>query len=133
MNNRPTIITLLAISLCALMAAVWAYADRRAELADWERAEGVVVDVGRRAIFAFTAADGRRYTVWSKVRSDIPVFSKGEEVEVVYPADAPEEAKIDSLFETQFLSMFLAVAALVTAALAGQFWREGRKRGAQRG
>ena len=132
-RNCPTIISLLALSLCALLASAWVYLDMQAEYASWQRADGEVVKMlrrrgGKAPVFSFPAADGRTYTVKSKIRSTIPAFHEGERVEVLYPAQAPAKAKINSFLELHFFSAVLAGAALVFGALAGQYWRAGRRR-----
>lgn len=83
-------------------------------LADGERARGTVLSLewrtehsssshknrssGRRMAYPvveFTSADGEQRTFRGSVGSDPPSYEAGERVEVLYPADSPQEARIN--------------------------------------
>ncbi len=46
-------------------------------------------------IFQFRTADGEKQTVESRTRSNPPRYDVGEQVTVIYPPGAPQEAEID--------------------------------------
>jgi hypothetical protein len=51
-------------------------------------------------VFSFTAADGRSFTVTSKVSSSPPGFAEGEQVRVRYDPSNPNDARIHTFFQT---------------------------------
>jgi hypothetical protein len=65
-------------------------------------------------VFSFTAADGRAYTVTSKVSSSAPGFSVGDSVRVRYDPANPEGARIHTFFQTWG-------AALISGAVGAGF------------
>lgn len=106
------------------------------ESADWLHSEGRVIRVisktsttgrrGRRVtnytpIFRFTA-QGEPFprTVTSDVSVPFTSFSVGETVDVIYPADAPEKARINSLTQLYYNAGLLGMAGLVL--LGGGFY-----------
>jgi hypothetical protein len=51
-------------------------------------------------VFSFTVADGKTYTVTSKVSASPPGFDVGESVKVRYDPANPEDARIHTFFQT---------------------------------
>ncbi|MEV6806784.1 DUF3592 domain-containing protein [Streptomyces sp. NPDC051132] len=101
-------------------------------LTDAERARGTVVDLewrtdhghsaGRRrgdddpvayAVVAFTSADGTRRTFEDSGGSNPPAYEKGEQVEVLYRADSPEDARINGFFSLWLLPLIFGGAGLL--------------------
>jgi hypothetical protein len=94
-SNRVALI--LAVVLLGI-AVYWTVANHR-KIADWPRARGEVVAlrVARRIGYCptvvFTAASGMRY----RFEGGSGFYRIGETVEVVYPAEAPNEAMVNSM------------------------------------
>lgn len=95
---------------------------------EWCRAEAKVTHLepvhGRRgrtsykAWFAFRdPATNRSYSVRSTAASNPPAFRRGQRVEVLYPAEHPEEAVADTLMEVYYAAIFLGVAWVVLGVL----------------
>jgi hypothetical protein len=100
-------IALYVIGPCFLLVALIASMDTAVFLHRAVATTGTVV--GLRAtsepnkhgvtyapVFSFSAADGRSYTIHSRVSSSPPEFSIGQRVPVLYEPDRPTLAKIDS-------------------------------------
>lgn len=92
------------------------------------RAEGIIVDMERRRdsdgtsyapIVEFVAENGETVTFTSNVSSSSrPTI--GERVKVIYPANSPADAEIDSFFTLWFIPiMFIGIPALVLVIMLG--------------
>lgn len=91
---------------------------------EWCRAEAVVTRLepipssrgrgGYAAWFSFRdPATHRSYSVKSKINSNPPIFQVREKVEVIYPADHPENAIANTFMELYLYSIFLGVAFVI--------------------
>lgn len=79
-------------------------------------AKGVIVDldeipdaengnVNYAPVFTFTAEDGQTYTVRSRVASNPPSFSKGQQVKVLYRRSSPGAAKLGYFGQLWFVTL----------------------------
>jgi len=59
-------------------------------------------------VFAFTAADGKTYTVISGLSTNPPGFVVGQTVRVIYQMSHPESAKLASFWQLWFVSIVVA-------------------------
>lgn len=67
-----------------------------------------------KAWFAFTdPATNHSYTIKSKWSSNPPTFQRGQRVEVLYPAENPEEAVANTFTEVFFWAMVGGLAGLI--------------------
>jgi hypothetical protein len=60
-------------------------------------------------IFSFSASDGRIYTITSSVGANPPAFSIGQAVTILYDKANPANAKIDSVGQLWFFSIFFGI------------------------
>ena len=85
---------------------------------EWSKAEATVTRLepvrGRRGRTTYAAwfsfrdpATHRSYTVKSKVNSNPPAFKVREKIEVLYPADHPEDAVANTFLEVYFYVLLL--------------------------
>lgn len=121
-----TLVLLIAVVLLGVAAeGAW---STYSECADWQHSEGKVIRVlhrtsntGRRGrkvtnhtpIFRFTA-QGEPYprTITSDVSTPLVSFDVGETVDVIYPASAPEKARINSLMQLYYTPGLLGIVGL---------------------
>jgi hypothetical protein len=71
-------------------------------------------------IFRFATAEGKSYTITSKVGSSPPGFNVGERVRVRYDATDPENARIETAFQTwgeTIIPMVIGIALIGFAIL----------------
>ncbi len=90
-----------------LYLAAWSFSDARGKLEDCSRCTGVVVGMETKRLYAeqrnnlrryprfrFTTTEGQAVTVLSRMDFRRSSLSVGDEVEVLYPPEKPEEAEI---------------------------------------
>lgn len=70
-------------------------------------------------VFAFTAADGRQYTVRSRVATDPPGFEVGESANILYVPTNPSGARIASFWQLWTVSVILGFIAVAHGLLGG--------------
>jgi hypothetical protein len=101
----------LCASPCSIIYSVISFFRTRSFLLRSVEVDGEVVRLERSKdrdrygytyapVFAFTAADGKSYTVTSDAGSSPPGFAEGESVKVRYEPENPENARIHTLFQT---------------------------------
>lgn len=99
--------TFAAVGAIALGVALWFYVSTSSFVASAARSEGVVIDLERsrssdsttyKPVVRFTAGDGVERTFVTSWSSNPPAYSRGETVQVLYPADQPDEARIEGFF-----------------------------------
>lgn len=95
----------------------------------WLHAEGTVVRLKGRTssgrhgstwapVFQFTTPnDGKLHTVTGRVASSPPAYSVGEKVRVLYSAEAPQDAIINSFFQLYFTPIFLIIFGIIWAGI----------------
>lgn len=100
-------ISFTVVGAVALATALWFYLTTSSFVASAARSEGVVIDLERsrssdsttyKPVVRFTAADGQERTFVTSWSSNPPAYSRGEKVQVLYPGDRPEEARIEGFF-----------------------------------
>lgn len=110
-----------------LAGTFWSVYSTRSFIAEALRADGVVIDLERSRssdgttyspVVRFIAADGVERTFVTSWSSSPPSHSRGEAVQVLYPAERPEEAEVEG-----FLSLW--GGALITGLLGTAFFLVG--------
>jgi hypothetical protein len=117
---------LVALGLFA--AGGYGYKQTRDFLRSAQRSTGVVVAVvgkpGETTYprVRFADAAGRTHEFASDLRTSPPRYAVGEQVVVLYPADAPERAQIEGFEEQWFVPMVDAIIGVGMAAAAILTW-----------
>jgi len=107
---------MLVVGVAMLAGAVYMYKDTRSFLAGAMHAQGTVVDLERNEstdshshrsvnyypVVQFADAGGRRIEFTSNSGSNPPAYSRGDTVEVLYHADAPDKARINGFMSLWF-------------------------------
>ena len=93
------------------------------------RPSGGVEDQTLHAVFTFTPPEGPPVVVRSSVGETSPSYQVGETVRVLYDRERPSSAVIDSFIQLWFVTLMLAILALVNAAVAAAFLIGARRRG----
>ncbi|RII17822.1 hypothetical protein DSC45_13040 [Streptomyces sp. YIM 130001] len=133
---RRAVITMTLSGAALLIAALVTGGHTVAGLTSSERAEGTVValELDRGAepvtypVIEFAAADGTRHTFRDSVGSQPPAYDKGEQVEVLYDADSPGDAEINSFVSLWLLPLIFAGAGLLLVTLGTVMAVTARKR-----
>lgn len=109
------ILGLLGVILLAV--ATWTALSSHRLQRDGLRADGEVIELVRKRdddgdttwapVFRFTTADGKVIDVQSSISSAPASHAVGESVQVLYRADAPHAARIDSFFQLWGLSLIV--------------------------
>lgn len=127
-------IVMLVLGVAMLAAAVYMYGNTRSFLAGAVRANGTVVALQRTEslehddhhtyqtvsyfpIVQFTDASGKRIEFTSDSGSNPPAWSRGDKVEVLYHADAPEKARINSFMSLWFGPLLVGGLGVVFTAV----------------
>lgn len=116
-------------------------------LADAERAKGTVVALEWRSdssgtshknrgndepaaypVVEFTSADGTPRKFQSSTGSNPPSYDRGEQVEVLYRADDPEDARINGFVSLWLLPLIFGGIGLVIAGIGTAVAVAGRRR-----
>ncbi|MEV7090779.1 DUF3592 domain-containing protein [Streptomyces sp. NPDC093085] len=99
-----------------VVALEWGHTDYRDYGSSSRRSRGSSSDVAYPRV-QFTAADG----TWRNFRSDSgsnpPSYEVGEEVEVVYRADSPDDARIDGFLSLWLLPLIFGGMGLLFAGI----------------
>ncbi len=128
-------------ALLLLLLAGGLYLSARGKLADWSQAEGRVVELvckhshtsrGRHSTsyhprFEFTASDGRRYTVTNRYGSNPPDYDAGDSLPILYPANSPDKAVLNTFEDLYELPLILGGASLLMLLMSGLFYCSARR------
>jgi hypothetical protein len=68
-------------------------------------------------VFTYRASDGRAYAVTASSSSNPPSYAMGQQVRVLYEADDPAGARIDSFGELWGFPLGFAIASLICGAI----------------
>jgi len=68
-------------------------------------------------VVEFTSADGVRRKFRDSTGSNPPAYDEGEQVEVLYRADSPEDARINGFASLWLLPLIFGGIGLVTAGI----------------
>ncbi|HEX6614415.1 MAG TPA: DUF3592 domain-containing protein [Rhodanobacteraceae bacterium] len=127
-------VVMLVVGVAMLAGAVYMYNDARGFLADAVHAQGTVVDLQRTESLShddnhtytsvsyypmvqFTDASGKRIEFTSGSGSNPPAYSRGDQVDVLYHADAPEKARINSFMSLWFGPLLVGGLGVVFTAI----------------
>jgi len=83
-------------------------------------------------VFAFTANNGRAYTITSNSGSNPPEFALGDQVAVLYEARDPNGAKIDSFLQLWLFPICFGFIGVVATLIGRIFLRIERGQAAHR-
>jgi hypothetical protein len=72
-------------------------------------------------VFFFTATDGKTYTVTSKTTTRSPSFGIGQQASVRYNPANPEDARIDTFFQTWGDAIVLGICGVFLIATGCNF------------
>lgn len=93
------------------------------------RVKGTVFDINEKAIYRspwvkFNTLEGKEITFLSQLEVNVDLFpyTIGQEVDVIYHKDNPNQAKIDAFWEGNFEQLFLGVFGVFLMCL-GLFLR----------
>lgn len=132
----------LPFSVLWILAAAFFWYQAAARQWEWEKATAVVVSVGpdtaqqsadnsaiKYAFLSFRTAEGQQHQVRSKMgNSGKPLWSVGETVQVIYPANAPEAAE-ENLFIVQYiLPLGVSVPALLLSVVTALLFISGKRK-----
>ncbi len=121
----------LILALLCLCGALYFFVDARMKLDSWTHTQGIVLKYESRTstgakgkrrtshypVFRFTAAKGESCTVRNPASFSRHAYSRGEQVEVIYPAEAPQKAEIASLWGLYHWSIVLTGLGAVFSTL----------------
>ncbi|MFF3492086.1 DUF3592 domain-containing protein [Streptomyces sp. NPDC002795] len=79
-------------------------------------------------VVEFATTDGTAHTFRSSTGSNPPSYEEGERVEVLYRADAPEDARINGFLSLWLLPLIFGGIGLIAAAVATGIAVFGRRR-----
>ena len=71
-------------------------------------------------VIEFTSLTGERFTFVGSVSSSPPAYAVGEEVDVIYERDTPQDALIDSFFQLYFVSLITGFLGMIVAGITFQ-------------
>jgi uncharacterized protein DUF3592 len=125
---------MLLAGLVMLGVAVYLYHDTRSFLAGSVRAEGTVIDFQRteslshdnnhtyrsvsyHPVVQFTDGSGHRIEFTSGSGSNPPAYSRGDAVEVLYHASAPDKARLNGFMSLWFGPLLVGGLGVVFTAL----------------
>lgn len=132
----------LPFTVLWVLAAAFFWYQAAARQWEWEKATAVVVSVGpdtaqqsaddsaiKYAFLSFRTAEGEQHQVRSKMgNSGKPLWSVGETVQVIYPANAPEAAE-ENLFIVQYiLPLGVSVPALLLSVVTALLFISGKRK-----
>lgn len=127
-------VVMLVVGVAMLAGAVYMCNDAQSFLAGAAHAQGTVADLQRTEslshddnhtytsvsyypIVQFTDASGKRIEFTSSSGSNPPAYSRGDQVDVLYQADAPEKARINSFLSLWFGPLLVGGLGVVFTAL----------------
>jgi hypothetical protein len=122
---------MLIVGVAMLAGAVYLYSNTRSFLAGAVHAQGTVVDLQRTEsldshsnrsisyypVVQYAEAGGRKVEFISDSGSNPPAYSRGDQVEVLYHADAPEKARINSFMSLWFGTLIVGGLGVVFTAV----------------
>jgi hypothetical protein len=122
---------MLIVGVAMLAGAVYLYSNTRSFLAGAVHAQGTVVDLRRTEsldshsnrsvsyypVVQYTASGGRKVEFISDSGSNPPAYSRGDQVEVLYHADAPEKARINGFMSLWFGTLIVSGLGVVFTAV----------------
>jgi hypothetical protein len=122
---------MLIVGVAMLAGAVYLYSNTRSFLAGAMHAQGTVVDLQRTEsldshsnrsisyypVVQYAEAGGRKIEFTSDSGSNPPAYSRGDQVEVLYHADAPEKARINSFMALWFGTLIVGGLGVVFTAV----------------
>ena len=126
---------MLVVGVAMLAGAVYMYNNTRSFLANAVHAQGTVLDLERTEsvtrdgnnshlsvsyfpVVQFTDGSGRQIKFTSGSGSNPPAYSRGDKVEVLYHADAPEKARINGFMSLWFGPLLVGGLGVVFTALS---------------
>ncbi len=132
----------LPFSVLWVLAAAFCWYQAAARQWEWEKATAVVVSVApddtqiatdsskiNYAYLSFQTAEGKHYQVRSQMgNSGKPLWSVGETVQVIFPANAPEAAEENLFIVQYFLPLALTVPAILLSVVTALLFILGKKR-----
>lgn len=121
----------LLVGVAMLAGAIYLYRDTRSFLAGAVHAQGTVVDLersdstdsnGHRSVsyypvVRFADASGRRIEFTSDSGSNPPAYSRGDAVEVLYHADAPDKARLNGFMSLWFGTLIVGGLGVLFTAI----------------
>jgi hypothetical protein len=122
---------MLIVGVAMLAGAVYLYSKTRSFLAGAMHAHGTVVDLQRTEsldshsnrsisyypVVQYAEAGGRKIEFTSDSGSNPPAYSRGDQVEVLYHADAPEKARINGFMSLWFGTLIVGGLGVVFTAV----------------
>jgi hypothetical protein len=122
---------MLIVGVAMLAGAVYLYSNTRSFLAGAVHAQGTVVDLQRTEsldshsnrsvsyypVVQYAEAGGRKIEFTSDSGSNPPAYSRGDQVEVLYHADAPEKARINGFMSLWFGTLIVSGLGVVFTAV----------------
>jgi hypothetical protein len=122
---------MLIVGVAMLAGAVYLYSNTRSSLAGAVHAQGTVVDLQRTEsldshsnrsisyypVVQYAEAGGRKVEFISDSGSNPPAYSRGDQVEVLYHADAPEKARINGFMSLWFGTLIVGGLGVVFTAV----------------
>lgn len=116
------------VGVILLAIAAWTALSSRHLRRDGLRADGEVIELVRKRdsdgdttwapVFRFATAEGQVIEVQSSLSSSPAAHAVGEPVQVLYHADAPHAARIDSFFPMWGISLILGCMGVVFCGVA---------------
>lgn len=132
---RLATLILVPIGLAMIIASIWTGISAKGFVDDAVKADGVVIRLERREsgtgsdrsityapVFTFSDAKEQEHTIVSSSSSSPVAYEVNEKVEVLYLADEPSEAKLNSFFSLWGLPVILGVIGVMQFFMAGVFF-----------
>ena len=135
----------LPFSILWILAAAFFWYQTASKLREWEKAPAVVTAVEPEALAAGSNGEAMKYAMLSfhtqegkeyMVRSQLgntgkPLWTVGEKVEIIFPADSPEKAE-ENIFIVQYLlPLGITLAALMFSLVTTLLFWFGNKKNAK--
>lgn len=124
-------IKLLAVGVILILAGVPFFIQVRKFNASAIRAPGKIVELDRQQmgkdvsyfpVFSFVDRAGASHVIHSKLGSSHPRYAVGDAVEVLYPADDPEQARLNSFFTVWMWPVIFAGIGLILTIAGIVLW-----------
>ena len=78
-------------------------------------------------VIEFTSLTGERFTFVGSVSSSPPAYAVGEDVDVIYERDTPQDALINSFFQLYFVSLITGFLGTIFTGIGIALWRVSNK------
>lgn len=116
----------LAIGIGAWSLSAYLYTNVRQLLAEGEHARGTVTALSRSGsayfpVVAFKTAEGTQIEFVGKSGSSSPTFVKGQQVEVIYRPENPNNAKINTFLDLWAPPLFLTIFGTIFSVIGFAF------------